>query len=208
MKKKISFKEGANEAVEIVAILDKSGSMAGLRDDAIGGYNSFLKEQQKLDVKANLTTILFASDYQVVEDRTPVANVKPMTTSTYFPMGSTAMNDAIGKALSKLMTINPKRAVIAILTDGQENASKEFTTPQIKTLIEKCQDKDWEIVYLAANQDAFAVAHNYGMNLANVANFAANAIGTRSAFRGLTASLTSYTQGGTAEVATTNGEIK
>jgi len=87
---------------------------------------------------------------------------------------------------------NPEKAVICILTDGQENASKEFTTPQVKQLIEKAQGKGWQVVFLAANQDAFATGTQYGINLRDVSNFTYDSAGTRSAYALMTSSVASY----------------
>jgi uncharacterized protein with von Willebrand factor type A (vWA) domain len=177
--------------VEIVAILDRSGSMHTIHSDSIGGFNAFLEEQKKIDSPAKISVVLFDNLYDVIYDDVDIQEAKPLTKATYQLGGTTAMNDAIGKTLNKLFQKNPERAVICILTDGQENASKEFTTAQTKQLIEKAQGKGWRVVFLAANQDAFATATSYGINTAYTANFAADSKGTRAAYSGLLSTATS-----------------
>lgn len=180
------------QPVEIVAILDRSGSMQTIHDDSIGGFNAFLKAQKEIKSPANISVVLFDDKYQVLYDDIDIQKAEPLTSKTYNLSGSTAMNDAIGKTLNKMFSKNPAKAIVCILTDGQENASKEYTTTQVKALIEKAQGKGWEIQFLAANQDAFATGASYGMNLKNVANFKADPLGTRTAYANLTASATNY----------------
>lgn len=178
--------------VEIVAILDRSGSMATIIDDSIGGFNSFLAKQQELPGEANISVVLFDNEYEVIVDDIPVRDAKPVTKDTYFPRGWTALNDAIGKTLNKMFKTNPERAIVCILTDGQENASKEFTTTQVKQLIEQAQGKGWQIVFLAANQDAFATGNALGIARDSTHSYVANSIGTKTAYSALCATTTAY----------------
>lgn len=178
--------------VEIVVIADRSGSMSSIKDDAIGGFNTFLSEQQALKGAANLTLVLFDNEYQVAVDSIPVKEVKPLDGSTFVPRGSTAMNDAIGRALSALEAKNPKRAIVCILTDGFENSSREFTTSQVKEKIKAAEDKGYQVVYLAANQDAFAVGSTLGIAAGSTVNFAATASGVRDAYKNVSLMSTSY----------------
>lgn len=178
--------------VEIVVVVDRSGSMESIRNDAIGGFNAFLEEQKGLKGKANLTLVLFDDKYEVVYDSVDIQDVEPMTRDTLVPRGMTAMNDAIGKSLSNLEVKNPKKAIIVILTDGAENASKEWTGPQVKVKVEAAKTKGWEIVFLAANIDAAATAGAYGMNQGSARGFAANAGGVMNASRVMTQFVTSY----------------
>lgn len=181
--------------VHIVAIIDRSGSMFNIHDDSIGGFNSFLKEQKSLEGDARISVVLFDDTYKVLYDDLDIQEARALDKTTYTLGGSTAMNDAIGKSLSKLLAKNPEKAVVCILTDGQENASREYTTPQIKQMIEKAQGKGWPVVFLAANQDAFATGAQYGINKQFTNNFAATAKGTAEAYRGLTASVSNYRGG-------------
>ena len=184
-----------DDTVEIVAILDRSGSMSTIIDDSIGGFNTFLKQQQSLEGKAKLSLVLFDDKLEYPVTDTDIQSVRPLTKETYVPRGMTALNDAIGTTLQKLLERNPARAVIVILTDGFENASKTFTQHTVTALIKECEAKEWPVVYLAANQDAFKVAGSYGILASNTMNFAANAEGTRSAYKGLMATATNYRAG-------------
>lgn len=173
------------EPVEIVVILDRSGSMASIRDDVIGSFNTFLKEQQEVKGAANLSLIEFDHQYKVVYDAEPIDKVKPLTLETYVPRGSTALNDAIGDTLTTMFKEGPKRAVISIITDGQENSSIKFKTDQIKSMIKDAEGRGWQVNYLAANQDAFAVGSTLGVLAANIVNFVADSAGTQSAYKAL-----------------------
>lgn len=178
--------------VEIVAILDRSGSMQTIHDDSIGGFNAFLAAQKEIKSPANISVVLFDDKYQVLYDDVDIQEAKSLDRKSYSLGGMTAMNDAIGKALNKVLAKNPEKAIICILTDGQENASKEYTTAQTKQLIERAQGKGWQVIFLAANQDAFATGATYGINAQFTQNFAANSEGTRSAYKGLTSTVSNY----------------
>lgn len=184
--------DAAVEAVEIVAIIDQSGSMGAVRDDAIGGFNTFLADQQAQGGNANLTLVLFDDRYLVPIEDTPVQNVPPLTQATYAPLGWTAMNDAIGRALTKLEEKNPAKAIICILTDGAENASKEYTAAQIKAKITAAEERGWQVVFLAANIDAFAAGGLLGVARGNTVSFNATSDGLHEAFACMSASASSY----------------
>lgn len=173
------FVENNNDAVEILVIADRSGSMYSIEKDAIGGFNSFLKEQQEMEGEANLTLVLFNHDYDVKLESVPIREVKQI--ESLGATGSTAMNDAIGKALSGLFNRNPKRAIVCILTDGEENSSTEYTNSSVKELIQRAEnEKEWKVVFLAANQDAFAEGSVRGIS--NNFNFEATSKGISSAY--------------------------
>lgn len=181
-----------NDTVEILAIIDRSGSMGHLRHDAIGGFNTFLAEQQKLDGNANLTLVLFDHEYLVQVPGLPVAEVEPLTVDTYVPRGGTAMNDAIGRALAELEEKNPDRAIITILTDGEENASVEYTSELVKAKIKAAEERGWQVVFLAANIDAFQAGGQLGVSLSNTRGFAATTSGLASALNTITSLVSSY----------------
>lgn len=178
--------------VEIFVIADRSGSMESIRDDAIGGFNSFLEEQQKLDGKANLTLVLFDDKYEVPVKSVDIQKVKPLTRETFVPRGMTAMNDAIGKAIVELSEIAPDKAVVCIITDGAENSSKEFSNQQVKDKIKEVEAKGWQVVFLAANIDAFSAGGSLGINSATTFGFAANAQGVHNAYATMSASTRAY----------------
>jgi hypothetical protein len=181
-----------NEVVEILAIVDQSGSMDIVRDDAIGGFNTFLADQKAQGGNANLTLVLFDDRYLVPIKDTPIQEVQPLDRDTYRPLGWTAMNDAIGKALTTLEAKNPTRAIITILTDGAENASKEFSSAQVKAKIQAAEDRGWKVVFLAANIDAFAAGGSLGIKASSTLSFSADAHGVASAFSSVSSLVTNY----------------
>jgi Mg-chelatase subunit ChlD len=176
-------------ASEILFILDRSGSMASMRADAIGGFNSFLADQKKVKGKANLTLIQFDHEYEQQHASTPLKDVAPLTEATYVPRGSTALLDAMGRGISdlKARAKSKDKKIVCILTDGQENASREFNKDKIKKLTEECQKDGWSFVYLGANQDAMHEAQTtFGIDVKSptnlVANYAASAVGMSTAY--------------------------
>lgn len=172
----------------ICLILDRSGSMAGKEADVIGGVNTFLDEQKKLPDPASLAMVRF--DSAAVERFRPMqalAEVKPLTAEDYQPRGGTPLLDAIGKTLAELdndwKAEQPERAILVIVTDGQENESREYTKAKIKEMIESRQASGkWAIVYLGANVDAFAEAGSMGINLSNSAGYMNTARGTKAMY--------------------------
>ncbi len=179
------------DLTEIVCILDRSGSMESIRTDAIGGFNAFLAAQQQLPGDARLTLVLFDHEYDRVLDAVPLAEVKPLTEETYVPRGTTALLDAVGRTLDDVgarlaatpEAERPGKVLVCILTDGLENASRDYTRDRVKGMIEHQQQKyGWEFQFLAANQDAFAAAGSIGIAAADAAAFVADAAGTHAAF--------------------------
>lgn len=148
---------------EIIVVLDKSGSMQAYHDDNVGGFNAFLKAQQEIG-EANLTIIFFDDTFDVFYEG-KLSEMKPLTS---WPSGGmTALLDSMGKTFShvsdRFSKESPEKVVMAILTDGQENASHEFTKEQINDLMKHHQEKyGWDVIFLAANQDAWAVGKRLG----------------------------------------------
>ncbi len=184
---------------EIVMVVDRSGSMATIKDDAIGGLNTFIEEQQKVKGEANLTTVLFDDEYILHHDGVDIKKVKPFDEETYVPRGMTALLDAIGKTANdvgeRLRKTNkkdrPEKVLFVILTDGMENNSKEFTKPQIVEIIDHQREKyNWEFAFLAANQDAIQEGASYGLPGRACLNFAHSTEGTQH----MAASLACYTK--------------
>lgn len=182
--------------VEIICVVDRSGSMGHLEADVVGGINKFIADQKKVKGAANLTIAIFDNIYETIFDRINLKDVRDMTADDFKARGGTALNDAIGKTvvkfedLKKAKSIN--KAIFAIMTDGGENASQEFRDKAaLKALTERVQkDYGWEFVYLAANQDAFTEGAKYGF--ANTMNFAASGAGMRSATQTYSSNVTSY----------------
>ena len=149
--------------MELVFIMDRSGSMGGLESDTIGGYNSMLNKQKKEEKgEVYVTTVLFDDQYELLHDRISISKVKPITDKDYYVRGSTALLDAIGKTVAKVKAEQnklgkekSKKVLFIIITDGMENASKEYSVAAVKNLIETQKKKDkWEFLFLGANIDA------------------------------------------------------
>lgn len=172
---------------EIVFILDKSGSMSGLESDTIGGYNSFLKKQKKVEGEAYVSTVLFSDYSRVIHDRVPIAKVEPLNEEQYSTDGCTALLDAIGGAIHHIGNVHkyardedrPEKTVFVITTDGEENSSREYSYPKIKKLIEKQQEKyGWEFIFLGANIDAIGEAGKLGIRADRAVRYECDSTGT------------------------------
>ena len=163
--------------VRIVCIIDRSGSMDTIRESAIAGFNEFLRSQKAIDLPATLTLVLFDDQYEVPFDRTPLANVPELDTRTFVPRGQTALLDAIGKTITASWLDAPGPVIVSILTDGQENASHEYTNLHINQLIADRRLRSWDFIFLAANQDAIASATKLGMTADSAFQFVANESG-------------------------------
>ncbi|MCX6846592.1 MAG: VWA domain-containing protein [Verrucomicrobia bacterium] len=168
---------------EIAFILDRSGSMASMVEPAIAGFNSLLAEQQALPGSARFSLVLFDDHYEVPVASLPIAEVRQLNTNTYQPRGYTALLDAIGRTIDELgarLTNTPEaerpgQVLIAILTDGEENASKQFSWQDISDRIRHQTDVyQWRFLFLGANQDAIATASRLNIGAENSANFAMN----------------------------------
>jgi hypothetical protein len=184
---------------EIIVILDRSGSMASIANDAIGGFNTFLKAQQDDPAPSTITLVLFDDQYEVVHSRLPAAAVPALTAKTFVPRGGTALLDAIGRSISdlekRLLNLpkaeQPDKVIIAILTDGEENSSREWTWARLSDLISICRDqRQWEFIFLAANQDAIASAGRMNIAAKDAVAFAPTAQGTSDAFDSMTEEVT------------------
>lgn len=176
-----------NNVTEMVFILDRSGSMAGLESDTIGGFNSLIEKQKKLDGKAYVSTVLFDNLTEVVHDRVEIQNIKPMTEEQYFVRGCTALIDAIGGAIHHIANIHkyarpedvPSHTVFVIITDGAENASRHYTSNRVKAMIEKEKEQyGWEFMFIGANIDAVETAREYGIDESRAVNYNADTVGT------------------------------
>lgn len=171
---------------ELVFILDRSGSMSGLESDTIGGYNAMLKKQKEAEDEANITTVLFDEAYEVLHDRITLAGVAPITEKEYFVRGSTALLDAIGKTIQKIVNvqkntaeeIRAEKVLFVITTDGMENASREYSYKRIQQLIEKERTKyGWEFIFLGANIDAVGEAAKLGIDAKRSVQFVNDSAG-------------------------------
>lgn len=172
---------------ELVFILDRSGSMAGLESDTIGGYNALLAKQKKDPGEVLLTTVLFDDRYELLHDRIDLQKVQSITEKEYFVRGCTALLDAIGRTINKIghaqsIIAEDERAeqvMLVITTDGMENASSEFSYEKIKDMINHQRKKyNWEFIFLGANIDAIETANRFGIDKERATNYHADHEGT------------------------------
>jgi uncharacterized protein YegL len=177
--------------VEMVFILDRSGSMRGLEVDTLGGFNSLIDKQKQAAGEALVSLVLFDDQFEVVHHRRVIADLEPLTKDTYYVRGSTALVDAVARGIEKIKHVHrqlgidntPEKTMFVITTDGQENASKQYNTHQLKRLISEQQEKfGWEFLFLGANIDSFATAMSLGIQRNRAANFEANEEGIKKKF--------------------------
>jgi hypothetical protein len=189
---------------DISIVLDRSGSMQLVKDDTIGGFNQFLQDQKNAPGLATISLHQFDDRYETVYAAIIISDAQPLTDQTFIPRGSTALLDAIGRTINetgkRLGTMDesdrPAKIVFVILTDGHENASREFTLGQIHQMIQHQRENyKWEFVFLGANQDAISTAGQMGISMANALSYAANSAGTKAAFGATSRNLVSYRAG-------------
>jgi len=179
---------------EMVFILDRSGSMAGLENDTIGGYNSLIEKQKKEQGEAVVTLVLFDDQYELVYDHADINKIKPLTNREYYARGMTALLDAVGKTITQVQNRHqtaleneiPNKTMVVIITDGYENASKEFNLNKIKQMIEtQKKDCEWEFIFLGANIDAVSAAADIGISADRAVTYQPDEEGTRMNFDSL-----------------------
>ena len=172
---------------EIVFILDRSGSMAGLEDDTIGGFNALIEKQKKEPGQAFVSTVLFDNVSQVIHDRADIQKVAPMTREDYQVRGCTALLDAVGKAIHHIGNVHkyareedrPEKTLFVITTDGMENASREYSYAKLKAMIQRQKEKyGWEFLFLGANIDAVGTARRFGIDEDRAVNYHCDSKGT------------------------------
>lgn len=186
---------------EIVCVLDRSGSMESIVDDAIGGFNTFLKTQKESPGEAVMSVVLFDDQYELLHSGKPLPAISRLDRQTYVPRGSTALYDAIGKTIDDVgerlarlaESERPNKVLFVILTDGHENASHKYTSQQIHQLITHQRNVySWEFLFLAANQDAFVVSQGLGISGGNSLNFQATSQGTHGMYHKLAKAAINY----------------
>jgi uncharacterized protein YegL len=193
-----------NELTDITFILDKSGSMSNIVTDTIGGVNTFVQTQKEAPGKASLSMIQFDHEYTPVYSCVDVHSVENLTNKTYIPRGNTALLDAIGRTIvttgNRLAAMDekdrPSKVLMVIITDGFENASREFSKESISKMI-KLQEEtyNWDFVYLGANQDAIATGSSMNFAANNSYDFAATPKGVRDAYDTLAEKTCMYRSG-------------
>ena len=175
------------DLTEIVFILDRSGSMAGLEDDTVGGFNAMVEKQKKEPGEALLSTVLFSDESEVVYDRTDIRKVEPMTERQYAVGGCTALLDAIGGAVHHIANVHkyareedrPGKTIFVITTDGMENASRRYSYPEVQKMVKHEQEKHgWEFLFLGANMDAISAARRFGIREDRAVRYECDGAGT------------------------------
>ena len=172
---------------EIIAVIDRSGSMSTIVNDAIGGFNTFLADQKTVPGDGRMTLALFDDKYDTLYVGKPLTEAEPLSHKTFVPRGGTALLDAIGRTLNEQgARIKADgwadKVIVCILTDGGENISREFEQSKIKEMVKHCESHGWSFVFLAANQDAFAAGASYGISGATTMAFDSSAAGTQTAY--------------------------
>ena len=192
--------EKKNNITELVFILDRSGSMAGLEEDTIGGFNAMIEKQRKEDGDCYVSTILFDNVSEVLHDRVKLSEIAPMTDRDYTVRGCTALIDAIGGAIHHIGNVHkyarsedvPAHTMFVITTDGMENASHRYTTERVRSMIERQKEKyGWEFLFIGANIDAVATAAEYGIASDRAVNYTADRQGTSVLYKAVTGAVTS-----------------
>ena len=181
-----------NNLTEIVFILDRSGSMAGLEDDTIGGFHAMVEKQKKEQGEAVLSAVLFSDGSQVLYDRVDIQKVEPMTERKYQVGGCTALLDAIGSSVHHIASVHkyareedrPGKTIFVITTDGMENASRAYTYDEVQRMVKHEQEKyGWEFLFLGANMDAISAARSFGIREDRAVRYSCDGAGTNLNFR-------------------------
>lgn len=197
-------KVAAGGETDITFVLDRSGSMGSIRDDTIGGFNIFLEDQKKTPGNVLISLHQFDDQHETIYDAMDLKDINPLDGTTFVPRGSTALLDAIGQALNltraRTEKSKPDQVLFVIITDGGENASHEFKRESIFEQIKKAEDDwDWQIIFLAANQDAISEGASLGISGAKSMTYGATGMGTREAFSALSENTIGYRISGKAK---------
>ncbi len=192
-----------NNITELVFILDRSGSMAGLEGDTIGGFNAMIEKQKKEDGEAYVSTVLFDNVSEVLHDRVKLSKIEKMTDRDYTVRGCTALIDAIGGAIHHIGNIHkyarpedvPEHTMFIITTDGMENASHRYSSDQVKQMIQRQKEKHgWEFLFIGANIDAVQTAAKFGIDRNRAVNYHADSAGTQVLYETLSAPISAMRQ--------------
>ena len=195
---------------ELVFILDRSGSMAGMENDTIGGFNAMIDRQKEEDGAAFVSTVLFNQESLVIHDRVPLDEIEPLTRRDYCVGGSTALIDALGDAIRHIGNVHkyareedvPEHTVFVITTDGMENASRHYTADEVRRMVTRQKEKyGWEFIFLGANIDAVETAARYGISAQRSANYHNDSRGSKAVFYSVGRAVSSVRATGTADAA-------
>ena len=175
---------------ELVFIIDGSGSMEAVTDDTIGGFNAMIEKQKGEEGEALVSTVIFNQDFKVVHDRVSLTEIGRMTRKDYVACGSTALIDAIGRSVKHVSNIHkyireedvPARTIFVITTDGMENASREYSSDEVRKMIKAREELGWEFLFLGANIDSAETARNLGIREDRAANYRQTGRGERAKY--------------------------
>lgn len=189
-----------NNKTSINVILDSSGSMLNLMQDTLGGFNKFIADQRDLEGEVIFTLCTFSNDYRLMHDCVPLASVENLTDKTYSPGGGTALLDAMGatiESVSKKIAAmqeadRPSKTIYLVITDGEENQSKNWTHAKLKSLVQDQEKNGAQFIFLGANLDAFTQASTFGFSAQNSINYKSTNIGTRQLYSSISASVGNY----------------
>ena len=188
---------------DITVVLDRSGSMGSIASDIIGGFNTFLEAQKKVPGMATFTLIQFDGQdpYEVMENAVNIKDAKNLTHLTFVPRANTPLLDSLGMAITKagerLSSMKeedrPDQVIFVVITDGYENASKEYTKDMVNSMIATQTDiYKWEFIFLAANQDAIQTGASMGFQANNSMTYGANPTDVKNAFASVTLNVGAY----------------
>ena len=186
---------------ELVFILDKSGSMSGFEGDTVGGFNSMIEKQKAEEGEVLVSTVLFDNFSEVLHDRVPIEEIKPMSREDFCVGGCTALLDAIGGAIHHIGNVHkyarsedlPEKTIFLITTDGMENASRRYGSEKVKEMIRRQEEKyGWEFIFVAANIDAVNTAESIGIRRERAANYRQDSAGTELMFCAMSEAVSSY----------------
>ena len=207
MKQEAEKKEEAKQSqdvksIDLIMIIDKSGSMYSLRNDTIGGFNSFLDEQRKKEIPVKVSVIMFNNQMEKKYNRADIKEIQNMTEKDYVPGGTTALLDAVGNTLSAVQSdeaVNTEgnKVVVVIITDGMENASTEWRYDTVKKMVTELTDKKYEFVFLGADIDAVGVAGNIGISSSNSMKFEKSSRGVKQNFKAMNVMMDAVSAGST-----------
>lgn len=167
--------------LDVVFILDKSGSMSGSEDSTISSFNEYLEKEKNNNYKTRITTILFSDDYSYLYKGADVSKVNPLTRDDYFASGCTALYDAIGSSINYIDRCDTDKVLFIIITDGYENASREFDKDKVRRMIKN--HSNYEFIYIGADIDSYSSGGSIGIKSDNIANFKKDKKGTDLLFR-------------------------
>ena len=169
--------------LDVIFILDKSGSMSGSEENTISSFNEYIEKEKNNHIPTKITTILFSDSYHYLHKRVPISKVEELTSKEYYVGGCTALYDALGHAITSIEQVDTDKVMFVIITDGYENASKEYNKNKIRKMISK--HSDYEFIYIGADIDSYAAGGAIGIKKTNIANYRKDRKGTSLLFESL-----------------------